>query len=459
MTTLSFANTVFTGGTVSFNILAPTDIGSFDLVLTYDPLEILWGTDDITITGPGSSWGIIPNFGFAGRILVAGFMTNEVPVAAGGILLNITLKLTSPGDTLVALGISGGYNEVDAAIPLAQITLANTNTAPVLALIAPISYTDTSANDSFAIHAGKASAIDGQGDTIVYGLTGGTVNAGIATQTGAYGILSLNTSTGDYSFVPNDAAIEAQSTNVSENFEISASDGSLIRTMPLVVNVAGVAEAARAAVSVVAYSWKAHTLLDGVSISVGAAGPIATTDIDGEASLTGFPATGLSLSVARDVPAAEATLTHSAVNLQDAIAILKMIVGLDVNGAGQPLSPYQALAADFDGDGTVGLTDAIGVLKHVVGLNAPQPAWHFLNELDASVPTKRTLNPGSPQVAIDVNLSGTSPVQVGLVGYLTGDVDGNYAGLVGALDLDTSQPSYFQNLTTATGLSLSQFGL
>jgi hypothetical protein len=69
------------------------------------------------------------------------------------------------------------------------------------------------------------------------------------------------------------------------------------------------------------------------------------------------------------------------------------------------------------------------------------------------------LNPGSPQVAIDVNLSGTSPVQVGLVGYLTGDVDGNYAGLVGALDLDTSQPSYFQDLSTATGLSLSQFGL
>lgn len=457
MTTLSFATTVFTGGTVSFNILAPTDIGSFDLVLTYDPLEILWGTDDITITGPGSSWSIIPNFGFAGRILVAGFMTNEVAVAAGGILLNIILKLTSPGDTLVALGISGGYNEVDAAISPTQITLVNTNTAPVLAVIAPISYTDTSANDSFATHTGKASAIDGQGDTIVYGLTGGTANAGIATQTGAYGILSLNTSTGDYSFVPNDAAIEAQSTNVSENFEISASDGSLIRTMPLVVNVAGVAEAARAAVSVVAYSWKAHTLLDGVSVS--GAGQTVSTGSNGTAALVDMTDAAPILSVSRAVPANEVTLTNGAVNLQDAIAILKMIVGLDVNGAGKPLSPYQSLAADFDGNGTVGLTDAIGVLKHVVGLQAPQPAWHFVNELDASVPTKPTLNPGSPQVAIDVNLSGTSPVHIGLVGYLTGDVDGSYAGLIGALDLDTSQPSYFQNLTTATGLSLSQFGL
>ena len=43
-------------------------------------------------------------------------------------------------------------------------------------------------------------------------------------------------------------------------------------------------------------------------------------------------------------PGAEATLTDQAVNLQDAIAILKMIVGLEVNGAGKALSPYQALA-------------------------------------------------------------------------------------------------------------------
>ncbi len=46
-----------------------------------------------------------------------------------------------------------------------------------------------------------------------------------------------------------------------------------------------------------------------------------------------------------------------------------MVVGLDVNDSGKPLSPYQALAADFNGDGVVSLTDAIGVLKHVVGLS------------------------------------------------------------------------------------------
>ena len=72
-----------------------------------------------------------------------------------------------------------------------------------------------------------------------------------------------------------------------------------------------------------------------------------------------------------------------------------MIVGLEVNGTGKALSPYQALAADYDGNGLVQLTDAIGVLKHVVGLTAPDPAWRFVNELDTTVPGKANLRPSA----------------------------------------------------------------
>ena len=51
-------------------------------------------------------------------------------------------------------------------------------------------------------------------------------------------------------------------------------------------------------------------------------------------------------------------------------------------------------------------------------------------------------------------------MKVGLVGYLTGDVDGSYAGATGALDLDITQSSYFTALVTAnSGLSLTQFGV
>ena len=209
-------------------------------------------------------------------------------------------------------------------------------------------------------------------------------------------------------------------------------------------------------VDVLAYSWKAHTLLDGVNLQHGSQS--VATNTNGATSFIADTSL-ISLTASLAIPTADATATLGAVNLQDAIAILKMIVGLDVNGAGKPLSPYQALAADFDGNGNVGLTDAIGVLKHVVGLTAPDPVWHFVNEADTSIPNKTNLNPGVLLNAINADLGNSSPAHVGLVGYLSGDVDGSYAGAVGALDLDITQPHYFQDLTTATGLSLSQFGM
>jgi hypothetical protein len=203
--------------------------------------------------------------------------------------------------------------------------------------------------------------------------------------------------------------------------------------------------------SVLAYSWKAHTLLDGVTVS--ASTHSGATNGSGALSFAGVTDTSLALTVARAIPDAEVAATDSAVNLQDAIAILKMIVGLEVNGANKPLSPYQTLAADFDGNGTVGLTDAIGVLKHVVGLPTTDPVWKFVNETEATPTATSTAS---------VNLNGaTGPVHVGLVGYLTGDVDGSYAGASGAIDLDTSQPSYFQTLVDNSNstLNLAQFGI
>jgi hypothetical protein len=162
------------------------------------------------------------------------------------------------------------------------------------------------------------------------------------------------------------------------------------------------------------------------------------------------------LTASRVVPA-EASATSLAVNLTDAIAILKMIVGLDVNGAGKPLSPYQLYAADFDGNGRVELSDAIAVLKHVVGLDAPKPNWTFFNEADSTVSSmlaqgKTTLSPGTvPALSI-----GSGTVHLGLVGVLLGDVDGSYGLPVAAPAL---APSYFVDLSVQDHLNLSQFGV
>ena len=207
---------------------------------------------------------------------------------------------------------------------------------------------------------------------------------------------------------------------------------------------------------ITAYSWKAHTLLSGVSLTAGT--ETSASDASGTASFTAVTDTTLAFTASRAIPSAEATATSAAVNLQDAIAILKMIVGLEVNGTNKALSPYQALAADYDGNGLVQLTDAIGVLKHVVGLTAPDPVWRFVNELDATVPSKTTLSLGVAQTSITASLSASSPVKVGLVGYLTGDVDGSFAGATGSSSLTKT---YFDTLVAAhpTELSLAQFGV
>ena len=212
-------------------------------------------------------------------------------------------------------------------------------------------------------------------------------------------------------------------------------------------------------VDMLTYSWNAHTLLSGISLSTD--GHSGSTGAGGAAGFTAVVGTSMALTAVRAVPAAEAASTDQAVNLQDAIAILKMIVGLDVNGAGKALSPYQAYAADYDGSGKIELSDAIGVLKHVVGLDAPTPQWLFFNEIDLTVPGKANLLPGSVP-GLSADLSGSGAIHVGLVGVLRGDVDGSYAGAAGALDLDTdaTHANYFTLLLAAhKELSPSQFGV
>jgi hypothetical protein len=105
-----------------------------------------------------------------------------------------------------------------------------------------------------------------------------------------------------------------------------------------------------------------------------------------------------------------------AVDLTDAIAILKMIVGLDVNTGGAALTAYQAYAADVDGNGKVELSDAISVLKRIVGLETATANWMFFN----GTPTVADkLNPGLPP-SVSAAISSTSDVSMTAV--LRGDV-------------------------------------
>ena len=50
-------------------------------------------------------------------------------------------------------------------------------------------------------------------------------------------------------------------------------------------------------------------------------------------------------------------------------------------------------------------------------------------------------------------------MHVGLVAYLSGDVDGSFAGAANSQDLDYAQPDYFTTLTQTHGLDPAQFGI
>lgn len=118
-------------------------------------------------------------------------------------------------------------------------------TKPSLATPNKIRFVDTTANDVFAIAAGKLQGSDiNSGDVLRYGIVGITPNInGIAGKSGSYGYLSLNTITGDYTFTPNNAAIQARKTSASETFYVYVSDGVTSTDddiKPLLVEVVGV---------------------------------------------------------------------------------------------------------------------------------------------------------------------------------------------------------------------------
>jgi VCBS repeat-containing protein len=249
---------------------------------------------------------------------------------------------------------------------------------------------------------------------------------------------------GSYVFTP-----LADFTSALPSVTYTANTGS---TSTLRINVIDPNAPAGVTVEVQAYAWKSHVFLNDVRVGL---------DLE-----TGRDTAGQGTTVFNDVldpvqlsatRAATDDASSAAVSLQDAIAILKLVVGLPVNGSGQALSPYQTLAADYNGNGTVELSDAIDVLKYVVGLPGTQPSWKFLNETTpiAGI-TANPTQPGSmPGLEMPTD-NGTSTLRVGLVGFLRGDVDGSYAGAANAEGLSRD---YFTALASEHDLNLSQFGV
>ena len=111
-----------------------------------------------------------------------------------------------------------------------------TNVAPILTPPTHINYIDTALDDSFALITGLLVAKDNS--KITYNIIGGQENNdGTVSKECDYGFLTVNKTSGAYSFNPSDPNIEALLLDVSISFTITASDGLLMDSKPLIVDI------------------------------------------------------------------------------------------------------------------------------------------------------------------------------------------------------------------------------
>ena len=177
------------------------------------------------------------------------------------------------------------------------------------------------------------------------------------------------------------------------------------------------------------YHWKNHALLGRVGLTLEptalASLQTATTSADGSYALSIPDEGAYRVQATKSLTALE---TGDFISAADALAALKLSVGINPNsdpdGTGPltapPVSPYQFLAADVNGDGRVSASDALAILKMAVNRSdAPARQWLFVNEAydfwnetaanggaftttrsavpkDAAMPRSVEINDGSP---------------------------------------------------------------
>jgi hypothetical protein len=153
-----------------------------------------------------------------------------------------------------------------------------------------------------------------------------------------------------------------------------------------------------------------------------------------------------------------ATDSGSAINSADALAALKIAVGLNPNSS-LKVSPYQIIAADANKDGRVNSQDALEILKMAVKLSTALPQeWLFANEKTMLWNTTTNSSALTRTAAQwDNNIQGVSPT-TNVVAILKGDVNGSWNAPGGSIDLDVLSPTYIPNLATLMGVPVDQWG-
>ena len=149
------------------------------------------------------------------------------------------------------------------------------------------------------------------------------------------------------------------------------------------------------------YSWNTYQILDNVQVETDGTITVALSGLE----------------------------TGSAISSADALAALKIAVGLSPNPGGTAASPYQLIAADVNQDGRITSADALAILKMAVNLStAPQREWLFVNENTSLTDISRI---DISWTNIEEDVAGRQSTD-NLVAVLKGDVNGSWTGAEGS---------------------------
>ena len=201
-----------------------------------------------------------------------------------------------------------------------------------------------------------------------------------------------------------------------------------------------------APVNVVAYHWKSHTVLDEVAV-------VLEDSTGNQSSDKGFtsrilPVGTYQVSVS---PPAGSGSRETAIDLKDALATLKLAIGVesingtDASGKTIEVSAYQRTAADFNFDGRIDLKDALEILKYSIGVPVSSSArWQYFHDTEVIAPgaTPRVELAGAKS-AVELPSGVTS---IGVAGVLMGDADGSWRPSQTTALVD---PTYYTSLVSA----------
>ncbi|KRQ97450.1 hypothetical protein CQ12_01875 [Bradyrhizobium jicamae] len=118
---------------------------------------------------------------------------------------------------------------------------------PTLNVVTGPTEIDTSVFDLFTATSGTFTASSPNSPTLTFGINGGTAGSTVidgvtydVSKTGPYGTLFVDSTTGDYTFVPDNDAINALTAPTTTDFMITVSDGTLSARQPFTIAIDGV---------------------------------------------------------------------------------------------------------------------------------------------------------------------------------------------------------------------------